>query len=40
MVMIDVHIQIGMCSYATFSMYPAWISPETQSTCRTGQNTF
>ncbi|MDT5093393.1 MAG: hypothetical protein QOH60_2756 [Mycobacterium sp.] len=28
-VMIDVHIQIGIFSYAIFVMYLAWISPET-----------
>lgn len=28
-VMIDVHIQIGIYSYAMFVMYLAWISPET-----------
>lgn len=27
--MIDVHIQIGIFSYATFVMYLAWLSPET-----------
>jgi hypothetical protein len=26
MVRIDVHIQIGICSYAMFAMYLAWMS--------------
>ena len=30
--LIDIHIQIGIFSYAMFVMYLAWISPETART--------